>query len=116
MAKDIDKLFREQLNRQSFEWNEAYWEAAEAAIAAAERKRRRRFLLFWWFGGTASLGLVLMIWLGSDKPEPMRKEQAQGPPSAQIVLEEEKCEDTPMRSHIPGQAVAHLTGRKGRFS
>lgn len=115
MAKDIDKLFREQLSRQSFEWNEAYWEAAEAAIAAAERKRRRRFLLFWWFGGTASLGLVLMIWLGSDKPEPVRKEQVQDPPSAQIVLEEEKCEDTPMRSHIPTASRAELTGVKEVF-
>ncbi|MBK6904542.1 MAG: hypothetical protein IPH04_17515 [Saprospirales bacterium] len=122
MAKDIDKLFREQLSRQSFEWNEAYWEAAEAAIEAAERKRRRRFLLFWWFGGTASLGLVLMIWLGSDKPEPVRKEQAQdvveqpiarnllkkGPPSKEIVREEEKCDDTPMVANVPGpKSVVH---------
>lgn len=117
MAKDIDKLFREQLSRQSFEWNEAYWEAAEAAIAAAERKRRRRFLLFWWFGGMASLGLVLLIWLGSEKPDAMRQEKAHGiaeKPIAldlqekkgtlpsKIVLVEEKCEDTPVVAEVLG--------------
>ncbi|MBK7409799.1 MAG: hypothetical protein IPJ40_18190 [Saprospirales bacterium] len=50
MANDLDKLFHDQLHDRSFEWKEAYWESAEAAIIAAERKRRRRFLFFWWIG------------------------------------------------------------------
>ena len=70
MAKDIDSLFKDQLSGRSLEWNEAYWEQAEAAIAAAEQaKRRRRFFFFWLTSGAAlALGLLTAWWFGARTP------------------------------------------------
>jgi hypothetical protein len=66
MSKDIDKLFKDQLSNRSFEWKEAYWEEAEAAIIAAEKDRRKRrfFFFFWLTGGGVALASALLLGLG----------------------------------------------------
>lgn len=63
MSNDIDKLFKDQLSNRSFEWKEAYWEEAEAAIIAAEKARRKRrfFFFFWLTGGGVVLASVLLL-------------------------------------------------------
>lgn len=65
MSNDIDKLFKDQLSNRSFEWKEAYWEEAEAAIIAAEKSRRkRRFIFFFWLtGGGVALASALLLGL-----------------------------------------------------
>jgi hypothetical protein len=70
MAKDIDSLFKDQLSGRSFEWDEAYWEQAEAVIAAAEKNKRRRRFLFFWLGSGAvlALGMLMVWWFGARTP------------------------------------------------
>lgn len=50
-----------------FEFQEEYWEQAQAMLEADERKRRRRFLWWWWLGaGCLLLGAGLWFWSGGN--------------------------------------------------
>ncbi len=45
---DLDKLFKKKLEHRSFEFKDAYWEAAEQLIEKEEGKRRK--FGWWWIG------------------------------------------------------------------
>ena len=108
MANDIDKLFHDQLHNRSFEWKEAYWEAAEAAIVAAERKRRRRFIFFWWLGGALLLAGIGLGWglKGLTSPDsPDSKVESSVTPRA-VAAEEQECPES-FKETISNQLVTN---------
>lgn len=108
MAKDIDKLFHDQLHDRSFEWKEAYWEAAEAAIIAAERKRKRRFIFFWWLGGALLLAGIVLGWglKGLSVQDDSGTKVVKIETSRAVATEEEDCPESSIET-ISGQPVPH---------
>lgn len=47
---EIDKFFKDKLEGRTFEFKDAYWEAAEQLIEQEENDRRKRFGIWWKFG------------------------------------------------------------------
>ncbi len=56
----LDNFFRDKLNQREFEFEDAYWEAAEKLID--QDRRRRRFGAWWFWGGMLVLLLGGLYW------------------------------------------------------
>lgn len=58
--RNIDQFVQKKLAKRNYEFQDAYWHAAEKLIVADEQRRKRR----WWF--FMALGLILLLGGGSS--------------------------------------------------
>ena len=64
---NFDEILRSKLSEDSFEFNEANWDKAEALVIKAEKKRKRRLVGFIFFIGLI-LGIGIMLpFIGGEK-------------------------------------------------
>lgn len=88
--ENLDDLMRQKFDTDDpgarFEFQEEYWEQAQAMLEADERKRKRRFLWWWWLGaGCLLLGVGLWFWSsGNAHQGKTHSEQAIQKPNQEI--------------------------------
>jgi hypothetical protein len=61
MENKLDQYFRENLQDREFEFENSWWQQAEALLES-ERRRKRRKLAAWWTAGVVALALGVAGW------------------------------------------------------